>query len=115
MVDLAFARVLGHEIPQVADFGLADAVDAAEPLLQAVRIPGQVVVDHQVSALQVDAFAGGVGGDEDFDFLVLRERFLGLAPFLAADAAVDDDDGLGSPERVPECARRDNSACRDAR
>ena len=102
MIDLAFARILGHEIPQVADFGLADAVDTAEALLQAVRIPGQVVVDHQVGALQVDAFAGGVGGDEDFDFLVVRECLLGLAPFLAADAAVNDDDGLGPSDECPD-------------
>ena len=73
----------------MADFGLSDAVNAAESLLQAVGIPGQVVIDHQVGALKVDAFAGGVGGDQDFDFLVLREGVLGLAAFLAAHAAVD--------------------------
>ena len=101
VIDLAFARVLGDEVPQVADFGLADAVDAAEALFQAVRVPGQVVVDHQVGALQVDAFAGGVGGDEDFDFLVVLEGFLGLAPFFAADAAVNDDDGLRPAEQCP--------------
>ena len=61
--DLALARLLGHQVPEVADLGLADAVDAAEPLLEAVGVPGQVVVDHQVGALEVDALAGGVGGD----------------------------------------------------
>ena len=83
----------------MADFRLADAVDAAEALLQAVRIPGQVVVDHQVGALQVDAFASGVGRDQDLHFLVVRECFLRLAPLLAAHAAVDDDDRLGPPEQ----------------
>ena len=43
---------------------LADAVDAAEPLLDAVRVPRQVVVDHQVGGLQVEALAGGVGGHQ---------------------------------------------------
>ena len=62
---VAFARLVGHQIPQMADFGLSDAVDAAEPLLKAVRVPGEVVVDHQVGSLEVDAFAGGVGGDQD--------------------------------------------------
>ena len=61
-VDVALAGLVGDQVPQMADLGLADAVDAAEALLQAVRVPGQVVVDHQVGALQVDAFAGGVGG-----------------------------------------------------
>ena len=101
VVDFAFASILGDKIPQVADFGLTDAVDAAESLFQAVGIPGQVVVHHQVGTLQVDAFAGGVSGDEDFDFLVVLERFLGLAPFLAAHAAVNDDDGLRSPDQRP--------------
>ena len=65
VIDLAFAGLLGDEIPEMANLGLADAVDAAEPLLEAVGVPGQVVVDHQMGALEVDAFAGGVGGDED--------------------------------------------------
>ena len=45
----------------MTDLCLADPVDAAEALFQPVRVPRQVVVDHQVAALQVDAFAGGVG------------------------------------------------------
>ena len=35
LVDLALASLLRDEIPEVADLGLADAVDAAEPLLDA--------------------------------------------------------------------------------
>ena len=93
-IDFAFARILGDEIPQVADFGLADAMNAPESLFQAIGIPGQVVIDHQVGALQVDALAGRVGGDEDFDFLVVLERLLGLLPLFPADAAVDDDHGF---------------------
>ena len=38
-VDLAFARVLRDEIPEMAHLGLADAVDAPEALFQAVRVP----------------------------------------------------------------------------
>ena len=38
----------------MADLRLADAVDAAEALFQPVRVPGQVVVDHQVGALQMN-------------------------------------------------------------
>ena len=62
-IDVALAGLLGHQVPQVADLGLADAVDAAEALLEPVRVPGQVVVHHQVGALQVDALARGVGGE----------------------------------------------------
>ena len=74
----------GDEVPQVADLGLADAVDAAEALLDAVGVPGQVVVDEQVGALEVDAFAGGVGRDQDRDVGVLEERLLGLAALRGA-------------------------------
>ena len=44
---------------------LADAVDAPEPLLDPVRVPRQVVVDHQVRGLEVQALAGRVGGEQD--------------------------------------------------
>ena len=80
-----------------------------------VRVPGQVVVDHQVGALEVDALAGGVGGDQDLDVLVLRERLLRLAPLLAAHAAMDGDDRLGAAEQVADPVARGSSACRGAR
>ena len=93
-IDVAFAGLLGHQVPEVADLGLADAVDAAEALLEAVGVPGQVVVDHQVGALEVDALAGGVGGEQHLHFRVVPERLLRLHPLLAAHAAVDHDHGL---------------------
>ena len=45
----------------MADFGLSDAVNTAEALLQPVRIPGQIVVDHQMRTLKVDPLTGGIG------------------------------------------------------
>ena len=54
------------------------AKDSQRPLLQANEVPGDVVVDHQPAELQVDALAGGFGGDEDLG------RFLELA--LGTDA-----------------------------
>ena len=79
LINVAFPRFLGDQIPQVAHLGLADAVDSAESLFQPIRIPGQIVVHHQVRALEIDAFAGGVGGEQDLNVLVLLERFLRLA------------------------------------
>ena len=98
--DLALARLLGHQVPQVADLGLADAVDPAEPLLDAVRVPRQVVVDHEVRALKVDALARRVGRDEHQDVRVLHERFLDLPALLAGHAAVDRDDRFRPAEQV---------------
>ena len=98
-IDIALARLVGDQVPQVADLGLADAVDAAEALLEAVRVPRQVVVDHQVGALEVDALAGGVGGEQDLHLGVVLERLLRLQPLLAAHAAVDHDDRLRAAEQ----------------
>ena len=92
----------------MADLGLADAVDAPEALLDPVGVPGQVVVDHQVGALEVDALARRVGGEQDRDRpgRVLK-RLLRLAAVLAAHAAVDVDDGLGpAEERARSCPAR---------
>src|SRR5947209_17604579 len=57
-VDLALAGAVGHEVPEVADLGLTDAVHAPEALLNSVGVPRQVVVDDQVGSLEVDALPG---------------------------------------------------------
>ena len=97
--DLTLARLGRDEVPHVADLGLADAVDSPEPLLDPVRIPRQVVVDHQVRALEVDALPGGVGRDEHADVGILAERLLRFAAHLTPHAAVDLDDRLASSQQ----------------
>ena len=44
---------------------LSVAMAAADALLDALGVPGQVVVDDQRAELEVDAFRGGLGGDQD--------------------------------------------------
>ena len=75
--------------------GLADAVDAPEALLQAVGVPRQVVVDHEVGALQVDTLAGGVGRHEDAHVGVLLERLLRAVSLVARHAALDGEHRAG--------------------
>jgi hypothetical protein len=41
----------------VADLGLADAVDAAKPLLHTVGVPWEVVVDNAPSLLEVNTLS----------------------------------------------------------
>ena len=48
---------------------LAVAVASADALLDALRIPRQVVVDDQIAELQIDPFGGGFGGDHDGRFV----------------------------------------------
>ena len=58
---------------------LAVAVDAAHALLQPVRIPGDVVVEEDMAALEVDTFSGSLGRDENLDF-AFPELLLGVEP-----------------------------------
>ena len=46
---------------------LSVAVDAAHALLQPVGIPGDVVVEEDVAALEIDTFTRRFGGDEHLD------------------------------------------------
>jgi len=63
-------------------------VDSAVALLEPGRVPGQVEM-HEVEAanLQVDAFAGGIGADQDAQRLLCRVGVEGLLDRLAAVAA----------------------------
>jgi hypothetical protein len=105
--DLALAGVAGDEVPQAAHLGLPDPVDPAEPLLDAVGVPRQVVVDHEVSGLQVEALPGGVGGDEHLAVGVVGELLGDPAPFAAVHAAVDRVHGVGTGQQGA-----DPSGCR---
>ena len=91
LVDVTLAGVASQQVPEVTDLLLADAVDATEPLLQSVRVPRQVVVDHQVGPLQVDALAGGIGRDQDLDLGLVLESLLGAASHFATHAPGDGD------------------------
>ena len=51
--NITLARPFGHQVPQMAHFRLSNSMDAPEALLNAIRIPRQVIVDHEVRALQV--------------------------------------------------------------
>lgn len=66
----------------MADLRLADAVDAAEALLQPGGVPGEVVVDEEVGLLQVHPLPGGVRGHQDEGFPVLGEAGLAQAALL---------------------------------
>ena len=73
-IDIALPRLVRHEIPQVAHVRLANTMNAAEALLQTIGVPRQVVVHHQVSALQVDAFPGGICGKQHVHVGIVPER-----------------------------------------
>src|SRR6056297_1391425 len=74
----------------MAYFRLANPVDASKALFNLVRVPWQIIVHHQMSALKVNAFAGGIVGNQDKQVPVLHEPFDDLAPFLSGHPTVND-------------------------
>ena len=114
-IDVTFAGFLGDKVPEVADLLLADAVDAAEALFEAVWIPRQVVVHHQVGVLEVDAFTGGIGGDQHAHFGVGAKDRLNPAALVPVGAAVDGDDGSQYCRALRQFSGGGNSVCRGAR
>ena len=95
----------GHEIEGVALVVLADAVDAAEALFQARRVPRHVVIDHQVAELEVDALAGSLGRDADLPGV--RKSSWARLPLMRVHAAVNFAGGSSPTSRVlPEILQR---------
>ena len=70
---------------------LPDAIHAANALLDAHGIPGDVEIDDDVAELEVQAFAAGIGGNQDAH--LLGERHLHLLTLVHAHAAVEAGDG----------------------
>ena len=67
--DLEHQRLRDVALGEEVDDGhvplLTVAVAATDALLDALRVPGQVVVHDRVAELQVQALGAGLGGDED--------------------------------------------------
>jgi hypothetical protein len=63
--------MLGQKLTSWMLVGRADAVDTAEALDDAHRVPVDVVVDEPVAVLQVLAFADAVGGDQQVDLALM--------------------------------------------
>src|SRR5205823_14509206 len=86
-----FAAVGADQVKRMDRPPLADAIDAADPLLETARIPRKLEVHHQAAAVvEVEAFGGRIGRQQD------RVRRRGEAgergrSFLAAEAAVQDE------------------------
>jgi len=103
MKNVPLARFNRDKIPQVASLGLADAVDTPEALLDTIGIPREVIIYHEMcAAMQVDAFAGGVGSNQNQNFRVLLERFLNLTTTFAWCLAVNGDDVIRVAQKRAE-------------
>ncbi len=63
----ALDGVRGDEVKDQTVLALAVAVDTPHALLEAVGVPGDVVVEENVADLEVDPFSGRLGRHEDLD------------------------------------------------
>ena len=70
---------------------LANTIHAANTLLDPHGIPRDVEINNDVAKLKIQAFATGIGGNENADFL--GECLLHLLAFVHAHAAVEARDG----------------------
>ena len=100
VVNVALAGLAGHEIPEMADLGLADSMNAAKSLLYTIRIPGKIVVHHQVRALKVDSFACGIGRDENLRFRIELECLLSIEAVFTAHATMNHDNSIGATKQA---------------
>ena len=83
------ARLPRHQIPQVAHLPLPEAVNSPEPLLDPIRIPRQVVIDHQVRPLQVHALPRRIRRHQHDRPRIVHERMLRRPPRPAIQSAVN--------------------------
>ena len=104
-IDVALPRFIRDQVPEVTYFRLANAVNPAEALLQPVGVPGQIVVHHQVGALQVNAFAGRICGEQHLHVWIVAESFLGLESVLAGQCCRE------SEQPTPRLPARSGCAC----
>src|SRR5204863_7501725 len=73
--DVPFDRISRDEVEDQTVFSLAVAMNAAHALFKAVRIPGDIVIEQDVTALQVNSFTCGLSGDQYLDDTLLELLF----------------------------------------
>ena len=107
----ASAVSVGKQIDRVDRPRLADAIDPADALLEANRIPRQLEIDDEpAAALKVQAFGARIGGEQEVG-RAARERVDGLAPFLRRLSAVR----RRRVRHAADARLQSRRACRDTR
>ncbi len=74
---LAFvlASLPGRGLPRINDI-TTDPVDPPDPLLDAGRTPRQVVVNHEVGTLKVDAFTSRIRRHKNYNVRIVAKFLL---------------------------------------
>ena len=94
-------RSLDRQVDDRDGMALPDPVDAADALLDAHRVPRQVVVDHRVAELEVAALAAGLGGDQDPRSRLVTEGGDGIVLLCRLELTVEHADGPAGLAELP--------------
>lgn len=95
--NITFPCFQGDHIPQIASLCLTNSMNTAKSLLDPIRVPRQIVVDHQIGVLKVDTFASRVCRDQEANRRIVSEFVLDLQPFLAGNGTMDTADAVRLP------------------
>ena len=110
---------VGREVADVRVVGLPVPIDAADPLLEAVRVERDVEVDQPMAVvLEVDAFARRIGGQQNADLGpggVLVEAGTDEFALLGIRASLDDGDAFGLVPALTENRLDPVAVCRRTR
>ena len=77
-------------------------MDAAESLLNTIRIPRKIVVDHQIGSLKIQAFSCSIGRHKDTHPWIVDETFLHFLALVPIHAAMNGFDGLGHAKQCSD-------------
>src|SRR5262249_22324178 len=86
--NISFSSLRSNQVPQMTHLSLPNSVNSSESLFDSVGVPRQVIINHQVTALQVDALSSSISRYEKFYFPVLGESILRLFSFLTVHGTV---------------------------
>ena len=93
-IDITFTSLLGDKVPEMTDLLLANTMNTPEALFEAVGVPGQVVVHHQIGILKVDAFTSRIGCNKDTDIGVRAKEFLCFPAVVTVNGTMNDNDSI---------------------
>ena len=77
---------------------MTDTVNTTESLFDAIGVPGQIIVDHEVGTLQVKPLASGVGSKQHEGARVVRELFADSLAKMPRRTPMNGDNSIGATQ-----------------
>src|SRR6266536_618452 len=96
MKNLTFNRIRRDKIEDIHIRFLSDTVNTPHALFQAIWIPGNVIINHQMTELEIDTFTSSLSSDTD---LLLHDvkPHSSHHEFRTYDNSILSNDGVDNP------------------